>query len=96
MPAAPTGFERMQVTPDVIRNAVVDSDPAIRDFRVVQTGTNQITVWLADELPLEVDDTTVKCLSARLRALGLAPEVTVARGIDLQFDRKLRRVRREA
>jgi putative adenylate-forming enzyme len=88
------GTERV-VTPDVIRNAVVDSHPAIRDFRVVQTGSNQITVWLAHELSAEIDEVTVKCLSARLHALGLAPAISVRRGIDLKFDTKLRRVRRD-
>ena len=83
------------VTPDVVRNAIVDSHPAIRDFRVVQTGPATIRVWLAADVPDEADDRTRTCLSARLAALGVMPEIIVARGLELPFDRKLRRVRRD-
>ena len=88
------GTERM-VTPDVIRNAVVDSHPAIRDFRVVQTGHDSIMVSLARELPVEIDEITVKYLSMRLGTLGLTPKISITRGLDLSFDSKLRRIRRD-
>jgi putative adenylate-forming enzyme len=39
------------VTPDVLRNALVDADPAIQDFRIVQTGPNAISIVLEAGLP---------------------------------------------
>lgn len=83
------------VTPDVVRNAIVDSHPSIRDFRLVQTGPATIRVWLAADVPGEAEDRVRTGLGARLAAFGVLPEIIVARGLDLPFDRKLRRVRRD-
>jgi len=91
--AGPDGTLRM-VTPDVLRNAVVDSHPAIRDFRVDQTGAATVRVTLDTALPSEVDDRVVARLAHCLSAFGVAPEIGVVRGIEPVFDRKLRRVRR--
>ena len=83
------------VTPDVLRNAVVDASPAIRDFRVVQTGPDTIAVRLDPALPAAVDACVVASLRSRLAPFGVdALRIEVARGLDLPFDRKLRRVRR--
>lgn len=83
------------VTPDVLRNAVVDADPRVRDFRIVQTGAGAITVTLADDLPAEAASAVHASLIARLALLGCAPVISITRGIAVPFDRKLRRVRRE-
>jgi putative adenylate-forming enzyme len=90
----PDGVVRM-VTPDVVRNAIVDSHPAIRDFRVVQTGPAVIRVWLAGDVPDEADDRVRMGLAVRLAAFGARPEIIVARGLELPFGHKLRRVRRD-
>jgi putative adenylate-forming enzyme len=88
------GRTRM-VTPDVVRNAIVDSHPAIQDFRAVQTGPAAIRVSLAADLPDAIVALVKASLTDRLAASGAAPEIVVSRGIGPSFDRKLRRVRRE-
>ncbi len=91
--AGPDGTLRM-VTPDVMRNAVVDSDPAIRDFRIEQTGATNIRIALEPGLLAAVDDLVIARLGQCLSRFGLNPEIQVVRGIEPSFDRKLRRVRR--
>ena len=83
------------VTPDVVRNAVVDADRRIQDFRVVQTGAGAIELHLDAELPLEVGASAMASLGAALRKAGAA-EVALAlkRGLEPSMDRKLRRVQR--
>lgn len=83
------------VTPDVVRNAIVDSHPAIKDFRAVQTGPRRVLVSLAPDVPDAADALVRARLGEQLAALGIAAEVAVERGIAPSFDRKLRRVRRE-
>ena len=84
------------VTPDVLRNAVVDASALIQDFRVVQTGADAIVVTLDAGLAPQVDAAVLCSLQARLAPLGVLPlHITVARGLSLPFDRKLRRVRRD-
>lgn len=83
------------VTPDVLRNAIVDSHPAIQDFRVVQTGPADITVSLAETVPAEAEAAVRGLLLQRLSAFAVVPQIQIHRGIVLPFDRKLRRVRRE-
>lgn len=82
------------VTPDVVRNALLDADRSIDDFRVVQTGPSRLAVQLPDG---HGEATAVATGFARLAdCLGLASlELEVGRGIAPPFDRKLRRVRRD-
>lgn len=81
------------VTPDVLRNALIDADRTITDFRIVQTNASAMTVRLLEG---QGNDAAVRAVFARLAArMALAPvEVAVERGIDVPFDAKLRRVRR--
>jgi phenylacetate-CoA ligase len=84
------------VTPDVVRNAVVDADRRIQDFRVVQIGPRRIALSLDPALPSEVGDAAAKALAAALVRIGAAPpEIILKPGLDVPLDRKLRRVRRE-
>ncbi len=80
------------VTPDVLRNAVVDADRRIDDFRVVQTAPDAVVV----RLPKGLDDAGPKVAAAlgkALARLGVASiSISVEYGIDTPFDRKLRRV----
>jgi putative adenylate-forming enzyme len=82
------------VTPDVLRNAVVDSHPTIRDFRVDQTGPSDIQITLAYDVAAEIDALVLANLYRSLSVLGLKPAITLSRGIEPIGDRKLRRVRR--
>lgn len=80
------------VTPDVLRNTVIDSDPRITDFRIVQTGAAEIEVGLPGHIAFEP---AAAALSGLFASMGLA-SITIGRcGIDPVFDRKLRRVRRQ-
>jgi putative adenylate-forming enzyme len=90
---APHG--RVMVTPDVLRNAVVDSDPRIRDYRITQKTDGRVTVELDGRLPEEVHAAVRFALERALARLGAAPAVTTMPGITPRFDRKLRRVERE-
>ena len=84
------------VTPDVIRNAVIDADRRIQDFRVVQTSADLVELSLAADLPLEAATAASANLSKAFERAG-APGIVVSlkSGLDLPMDRKLRRVRRE-
>ncbi|KAF1053432.1 MAG: hypothetical protein GAK43_01430 [Stenotrophomonas maltophilia] len=83
---------RRLVTPDVLRNAVVDSHPAIVDFRVLQLAAERIEVRLDECLPAEVDEQVRQNLLARLAPLAV--EVQVVRGLEVPYAHKLRRVMR--
>ncbi len=94
LPAAYRG-QRM-VTPDVLRNAVVDADRRILDFRIVQTGPAQVRVLLDAALAPEVDDAVIASIQRLCDGMGLARvEVALERGITVDSSVKLRRVRRE-
>jgi putative adenylate-forming enzyme len=86
---------RVMVTPDVLRNSVVDADARIRDFRIVQKSGGGVTIELEEALPGEAHEKVRSSLERALARFGATPAVTVARGIKPRFDRKLRRVERE-
>ena len=58
------------VTPDVIRNAVVDADRRILDFRVVQTGPRRVELSLARELAGDAAAAAAANLAAALAKAG--------------------------
>jgi putative adenylate-forming enzyme len=86
---------RVMVTPDVLRNAVVDADARIRDYRIVQRPDGSVAVELEEALPEEVHSAVRAALEGVLARLGAGAAVATARGITPRFDRKLRRVERE-
>ncbi|MFM6852564.1 MAG: hypothetical protein ACKOUM_00595, partial [Sphingopyxis sp.] len=88
------GTPRM-VTPDVLRNAIVDSHRAITDFRIVQTGPSAMVVTLAHGVAPSINDVVARALASRLAPLNIQPQILFERGISVDFERKLRRVRRE-
>jgi len=82
------------LTPDVLRNAVVDAHPLITDFRVVQTAADRIEVSLDESLSEDVDTLVIRSLSRLFERTSISPvTITVKRGLDVPYDRKLRRVR---
>ena len=84
------------VTPDVARNAVVDADRRILDFRIVQVGASAIELSLVRGLAPEAAQAAVSALArAMAKAGAAAPEIIIKSGVDVPLDRKLRRVRRE-
>jgi putative adenylate-forming enzyme len=90
-----TARGRVTATPDVLRNAVVDSDPGIRDYRIVQKADGRIAVELEDGLAEEVHAAVRAALERALARLGVEVTVETRGGIAPRFDRKLRRVERE-
>lgn len=90
------GGKQVLVTPDVMRNAVIDSDRRIQDFRIVQAGPNQIALSLAADLPNDAALAAAVKLKAAVEKAGANNVVIDLRsGIETPYDRKLRRVRRE-
>jgi putative adenylate-forming enzyme len=90
-----TAGGRTTVTPDVLRNAVVDSDSRIRDYRIVQKADGGVKVELEEGLPEEVHAAVRDALDRAFARLGAAPAVSTSSGVTPRFDRKLRRVERE-
>ena len=87
---------RRLLTPDVLRNAVVDADRHIADFRVIQREADLVEVRLEETLGAEVDAAVEASLGRLFDRSGLAPvRISVERGIALPLDRKLRRICRE-
>jgi putative adenylate-forming enzyme len=81
------------VTPDVVRNTIVDAHRGIIDFRAVQTGpaTIKITLAQADD---DMANLARAALAQKLARLGISADVTLGDGLAVPFDSKLRRVRR--
>ena len=65
---------RVTFTPDVIRNAVIGADKAISDFRVIQTGPDQVRLILPPHNTGALDAATVALKALFLRA-GAKPEI---------------------
>ncbi|MEQ1819559.1 MAG: F390 synthetase-related protein [Terricaulis sp.] len=88
--------KQLLVTPDIMRNAVIDADRRIQDFRIVQVGADRIVLSLATNVP---SDAARAASAALKRAVGKAGAANVVidlrSGIETPYDRKLRRVRRE-
>lgn len=92
--AAADGHQLL-ITPDVVRNAVVDADRRIEDFRVTQTSATQVEVRLPEELGLELAGKAAAAVLQTLKGAGAAEiDVTAAVGVSTPYDKKLRRVHR--
>lgn len=83
------------VTPDVLRNAVVDADRRILDYRVLQTGPAAVEVHLDPALPEESERLVTASLQTLFTRLGVEASIAFHRGLAVDYDRKLRRIRRE-
>lgn len=84
--------DKVSVTPDVIRNAILGTDRSISDFRVVQTAKNAVELTLPK---LSESHLAAACEALRMlfASCGAAPEVT-AQAAELMppSGHKLRRV----
>ncbi len=79
------------ITPDVLRNALLDADRRIDDFRLVQTGPATITA----AIPPGSDAVAVEAALIRLlKRLGTRASISVSHGVPVADATKLRRVRR--
>lgn len=86
---------RVIATPDILRNAVVDADPRIKDFRITQRVDGRVIVALDAALPDPAHEAARVAVERALHLLGVHVPVAGVRGIVPRFDRKLRRVERE-
>ncbi|BEV11426.1 adenylate-forming protein [Asticcacaulis sp. DW145] len=86
---------RQLVSPDVLRNAIVRSDPTIDDFRLIQTGPDDIVLQLSDALGATVARKAALEVETMLKRRGLTANLTLRHGIVADYTRKLRRVRRD-
>ena len=94
--SADAGDALVMITPDVVRNAVIDADRRILDFRVIQVGAGEVELFLDERLSPEAGSAAALALRSALAKAGAGPvEVRLRSGLDTPFDRKLRRVRRE-
>lgn len=88
--------KQILVTPDVMRNAVIDADRRIQDFRIVQVGADRIALSLAANVPNDAANAAAASLKSAVEKTGAMNVVIDLRsGIETPYDRKLRRVRRE-
>jgi hypothetical protein len=83
----------VMVTPDVVRNAVIDADRRILDYRVVQVDRDVVVLSLARGLTPEAGAAAAANLKTALAKAGAGPiEIRLEAGLDVPLDRKLRRV----
>ncbi len=86
--------QRVELTPDILRNTIVDTDRSILDFKLLQTGPNDLVLSLPASTPLAVREharQNVRSLLERHRVsqstIEMADLISERRG-------KLRRVMR--
>ena len=83
------------VTPDVLRNAIVDADRRIGDFRLVQTGPGELDLTLLEAVPVAAAEAAQQALTRLFGRLGAPVELRLARVAAFALTaRKLRRVER--
>ena len=82
------------VTPDILRNAIVDSDRRIVDFRLRQTGPHDLELVLPADVPADAAMKAERALSDVLGSLGLRVETRLRQEVLTTDARKLRRVER--
>lgn len=83
----------VMLTPDILRNAVVRADPAIDDFRLIQTAPAVLELILPPALPEASAGAARDAVAALLAARGADARVVLKRGaLALDPARKLRRV----
>lgn len=93
LPPRGTVGKAITVTPDIPRNAVLDADRRIDDFRVLQTGSNAVDLVLNSNLPDDAANAAKQSLTSALLKLGAAPDITLRREpLPVDITAKLRRV----
>lgn len=82
------------LTPDVLRNTLLDCDSTISDFRITQVGATRITIKINDDADHEANGRAQTAFSKLFSARDINPvDIIVNRGIETSFSSKLRRVK---
>lgn len=85
----------VDIFPSSIRDAILDADREIMDFRAIQTGPVQLDVYLPAGTSAETADAVRLAIqSACTRAGAKLEDIRITFGIETPFDRKVRRVER--
>lgn len=91
-PPGATDLPPVAVTPDVIRNAVIDAGPCINDFRVTQIAPDRVDLRLPRQSAAALPDAQ-RALSALFVRHGAQVEIDArAEALPVSDARKLRRV----
>lgn len=85
---------RARVMPHALRLGILDASRGIDDFRAIQVGPAEVEVRLPATAPEGVEGAVTSAVSRLLESAGARASVSMARGIEVPFDRKLRRVER--
>lgn len=93
LPRAP-GAGPVPVTPDVLRNAILDSDRSITDFRLIQIDHNELRLLLPDTVSPAAATAAEMALRRLLQRIGTQPLISVERESLSPPAVKLRRVER--
>ncbi|TQX85176.1 MULTISPECIES: CoF synthetase [Rhizobium] len=85
----------VELTPDILRNVIVDTDRGIMDFALVQTDAAALELQLPADCPAPVRRAVRANLTAVLESHGVSPDCHVE-SVDLAIHSKgkLRRIRR--
>lgn len=85
----------MTITPDILRNAIVDADRQITDFRLVQTGAARVTLALCASVADSARSAALRNLATVFAQQGCAQTRLELTNL-IPHDRgKLRRIRRD-
>lgn len=86
----------IMLTPDILRNCVIDASPLIKDFRIVQRGPKLIQISLDSGINKSVENQVLVSFTQMLDKLKVQNiQIDILYGITAPYDKKLRRVRRE-
>ncbi len=83
----------IDVTPDILRNTILDCDRRITDFRLIQVGGDRLTLILS-EATAALAPTARDAVALLLARLGIRATVSIKIGLPVSGVAKVRRVER--
>ncbi|MCF2870673.1 CoF synthetase [Octadecabacter sp. G9-8] len=85
----------VQITPDVMRNAVLDADRMITDFRLIQMSNDRVVLRLPPSVTSQTAQKACHAVQALLERFRTSAQVVLEQiDLPLQTNQKLRRVER--
>jgi len=84
------------ITPDIIRNTLIDCDSSINDFQIIQSDDCTITIHINEDVEMFIDAKIESAFMSLFNAHDLHEiELDIRRGVQISYQNKLRRVRRD-